>query len=299
MKNGTAIIKINVFEEEIMKKYLAEFIGTLALVLIGCGTAVGANALFTALGMGLPVAFTTLTIAVAFGVTYIAMYYAFGSVSGCHLNPAVSLAVLINKGMGVKDFFGYIIAQVVGAAAGAGLLALFVQGRTSLDACAYGDSSTFGITIWMALGLELVTSFLFVLVFLGATDKKEKTAVSGIVIGLALVAVYLFSVPFTGGGANPARAFGPAIVQLSTAITQVWVFIVGPLVGGILAALVNKIFRGEPKEAKAIEEKKTDAKAKKENPIEAAIAADEEDDDAEEAEEDTKEDAKDEEKVTE
>lgn len=266
-----------------MKKYFAEFLGTLILVLVGCGCAVGANALFTAMGMGLPVAFTTLTIAVAFGAVFTAMYYTLGSVSGCHLNPAVSLGMLVSKRMGVKDFFGYIVAQFIGAAAGAGLLALFVQGRTSLDANAYGTSSTFGITVWMALGIELVMSFIFVLVFLGATEKKEKNAAAGLVIGLALVAIYLFSIPFTGGGANPARAFGPAIVQLSTAITQVWVFILAPFVGGLLAGLVNMIFNSEPGEKKVKAEKKDN---KKVDPLEAAIEKDEAEEtkEAEEAE---------------
>jgi len=230
-----------------MKKFLAELIGTFALVLVGCGSAVGANALFTALGMGLPVAFTSLLIAAAFGGTCIAMYYTFSSISGAHLNPAVSLGMLVQGRMGVKDFFLYIVAQFIGAIAGAGVLALFVQGRTSLDANAYGSSSTFGITLYMALGIELVMTFLFVLVFLRVTEDKEKTAASGLIIGIALAAVYLFSIPFTGGCANPARAFGPAIIQLSTAISQVWVFIVAPFIGGLLAGLVNKVFSSEPK----------------------------------------------------
>lgn len=234
-----------------MKKIFAEFIGTLILVLIGCGSAVGANALFTALGMGLPVAFTSLLIAVAFGTTFIAMYYTLGSISGCHLNPAVSLAMLINKRMTVKEFFGYIVAQFVGAAAGAGLLAIFVQGRTSLDANAYGDSSTFGINLWMALGIEFVMTFIFVLVFLGASDKKEKSNVTGMVIGFALIAVYLFSIPFTGGGANPARSFGPAVIQLSTALLQLWVFVVAPFAGAVVAGFANKALRAEPKAAVA------------------------------------------------
>lgn len=274
---GTDIIFIDLQEEDIMKKFFAEFIGTFVLILIGCGTAVGANALFTALGMGLPVAFTTLTIATAFGVAYMIMYYTFGSISGCHLNPAVSLAVLINKGMSVKDFFLYLIAQFAGAAAGAGLLALFIKGRTSLDACAYGSTSTFGITVWMALGIELIMTFIFVLVFLAANDKKEKTNTTGIIVGFAIVAIYLFSIPFTGGGSNPARAFGPAIIQLSTAITQVWVFIVAPLAGGVLAGLVNMAFRAEPKvKTKNVNKIDKDEKTEsKKNPIEAAIEAEE------------------------
>ena len=283
-----------------MKKYLAELIGTFVLVLCGCGSAVAANALFTALGMGLPVAFTSLLIAAAFGGACIAMYYTFSSISGAHLNPAVSLGMLVSGRMGVKDFFGYLVAQLIGATAGAGLLALFVQGRTSLDANAYGTSSTFGITLWMALGIELVMTFIFVLVFLRVTEDKEKTAISGLIIGITLAVIYLFSVPFTGGGANPARSFGPAIIQLSTAITQVWVFIVAPFVGALLAGLVCKVFNAEPKEKtakavagdtekiaetaedkKAAKEAKKAAKeaakeAKKKNPIEAAIEEDEE-----------------------
>lgn len=157
-----------------MRKYFAEFIGTAVLVFFGCGSAVAAGALFSAMGMGLPVAFTTLLVAFAFGLALMAAYYMIGGISGCHINPAVSLAMLITKRMSVKDFFGYIIGQFVGGIAGAALLSVIIGGRTSLGANGYGTASTFGITMWMAILTEVILAFVFVSAFLSVTEKGGK-----------------------------------------------------------------------------------------------------------------------------
>lgn len=221
-----------------MKKYVAEFIGTAILVVFGCGSAVAANTMFSAMGM-LPVAFTTLLIAVAFGLSLTAIIYIFGDVSGAHVNPAVSLGMFITKRMNGKDFVGYVIAQILGATGGALLLSFLVNSKTTLGANGYDDASTFGIGIAVALVLEIVLTFVFVSVVLKVTDSPEKKSVAGLAIGAALALVHLLGVPFTGTSVNPARSLGPALVQAlenTEALTQVWVFIIGPLVGAILAA---------------------------------------------------------------
>lgn len=239
-----------------MRKYVAEFIGTAVLVFFGCGSAVAANALLSAMGMGLPVAFTTLLIAVAFGLSIVAMFYSIGNISGCHVNPAVSLGMLISGRMKVKDFVGYVIAQIVGAIGGSALLGVCVQGFTSLGANGYGDASTFGIPAWTAIIIEVFLTFVFVTAVLGATDKVENSSVAGLVIGLSLTLVHLFGIPFTGTSVNPARSIGPALMQLvggdSTAISQLWLFIVAPLAGAAIAALVYTFLTSEPK-AKVVE----------------------------------------------
>lgn len=244
-----------------MRKYFSEFIGTAVLVFFGCGSAVAANALFSAMGMGLPVAFTTLLVAFAFGLALIAMYYTIGSISGCHVNPAVSLGMLITKRMSVKDFIGYIVGQFVGGIAGAALLSVVIGGRTSLGANGYGTSSTFGITMWMAILIEVILAFVFVLAFLSVTEKEENKPVAGLVIGLTMTMTYIFGVPFTGASVNPARSFGPALLQGSDALTQVWVFIAAPLAGAAVAAVVYLLLRIEPKkssEAVAVDTEITD-----------------------------------------
>lgn len=241
-----------------MRKYVAEFIGTAVLVFFGCGSAVAANALFTAMGMGLPVAFTTLLIAFAFGLSIVAMSYSIGNISGCHVNPAVSLGMLISKKMSGKDFIGYVIAQIIGAIAGSAILGVCIGGYTSLGANGYGDSSTFGITMWVALLIEVILSFVFVITVIGVTDKVQNGSIAGLVIGLTLTLVHIFGVPFTGTSVNPARSIGPAVMQLiggdSTAIGQLWVFIVAPLVGAALAALIYMFLNSEPKETAALDE---------------------------------------------
>ncbi|MFR7989241.1 MAG: aquaporin [Anaerovoracaceae bacterium] len=232
-----------------MRKYIAEFLGTAILVLIGCGSAVGANAMFSAMGL-LPAAFTTLSTAVAFGLTLLVVICIFGRYSGAHVNPAVSLAMLISKKMTVRDFFGYVIAQLAGGTAAAALLSVIMGGTTSLFANGYDSESTFGTSMEMALLIEIVLTFIFVTAVLSVKKEDENITVTAAVSGAALALVSLFGIPFTGTSVNPARSLGPALFQGDEAISQVWVFIVAPLVGAILAALLDLFMKREPKKRK-------------------------------------------------
>ncbi|MBO5501217.1 MAG: aquaporin [Clostridia bacterium] len=221
------------------KKYIAEFIGTLTLVTLGCGTAmlVGCNA---AAGSGY------LLTALAFGLVIVGMAYCVGNISGCHINPAVSLGVLMSKGMSVKDFIGYVIAQCLGALAGAGLLAaIFGLGGVADMTGGFGSNGLAGVGGNAIAGLlvEIVLTFFFVLVILGVTSKKAgHGSFAGVVIGFTLVLVHILGIGLTGTSVNPARSFGPALVALFTGNTApiacLWVFIVGPFVGAALAAIV-------------------------------------------------------------
>ena len=210
-----------------MKKYIAEFVGTFVLVLVGCGTAVvtGANVVATSL---------------AFGLAIVAMAYSIGNVSGCHVNPAVSLGFLIAKKMDAKDFVGYVVAQVLGALVGALVLGALFASFGALGANGYGAEGQMATNVWIALGIETILTFIFVTAILGVTSKDNFGNVAGIVIGLTLVLVHLIGISFTGTSVNPARSLGPALLQGGEALSQVWVFIVAPLVGGGLAALFHK-----------------------------------------------------------
>ncbi|MBQ2824945.1 MAG: MIP family channel protein [Clostridia bacterium] len=212
-----------------MKKYIAEFIGTLVLVLFACGTAaaVGCST------MDPNVAY--LLTALAFGLVIVAMAYSIGNVSGCHINPAVSIAMLVSGKMSVKDFVGYVVAQCAGAVAGAALLGYFL----GFD-CGFGANGLYNGDVLKSLAVEVVLTFVFVLAILGVTSKAENSKVAGIVIGLTLTLVHIFGIHFTGTSVNPARSLGPAIFAGGEALSNVWVFIVAPLVGGVLAALVYK-----------------------------------------------------------
>lgn len=163
------------------------------------------------------------------------MAYSIGNVSGCHINPAVSIAMLVSGKLSLKDFVGYIVAQFAGATVGAALLMLFVGKDSGLGANAlYKDD------ILLSLLIEVILTFVFVPAILGVTSKVENSAVSGIVIGLSLTLVHILGISFTGTSVNPARSFGPALFVGGDALVNVWVFIVAPLVGGVLAALVYK-----------------------------------------------------------
>lgn len=214
---------------ESIKKYIAEFIGTLVLVLFACGTAaaVGCST------MDPNVAY--LLTALAFGLVIVAMAYSIGNVSGCHINPAVSIAMLVSGKMSVKDFVGYVVAQCAGAVAGAALLGYFL----GFD-CGFGANGLYNGDVLKSLAVEVVLTFVFVLAILGVTSKAENSKVAGIVIGLTLTLVHIFGIHFTGTSVNPARSLGPAIFAGGEALSNVWVFIVAPLVGGVLAALVYK-----------------------------------------------------------
>ncbi|MBR0409260.1 MAG: aquaporin [Clostridia bacterium] len=224
-----------------MKKYLAECIGTATLVILGCGTAmlVGCDA---ANGGGY------ILTALAFGLTIVAMAYSIGNISGCHINPAVSLGVLLSGGMSAGEFIGYVISQCIGALAGSGILALiFNLGNVTDMTGGFGSNGLGGVGGNAIAGLivEIVLTFIFVIAILGVTSKKANHgSFGGLVIGLTLVVVHILGIGLTGTSVNPARSFGPALVAMISGnaepMAALWVFIVGPLVGAALAAGVYK-----------------------------------------------------------
>ncbi|MGI6069680.1 MAG: MIP family channel protein [Blautia sp.] len=223
-----------------MKKYVAEFIGTAVLVIFGCGSAVAANTLLGNGGEPIPLAFSTLLIAFAFGLSIVAMAYSIGNVSGCHINPAVSFGMLVAGKMEVKDFIGYVVAQFLGGLAGAGILSAFMGSTASLGQNGYGDASALGTSCGIAFLVEVVLTFVFVLLILGVTSKPEFSNIAGLVIGLTLTLIHILGIPFTGTSVNPARSFGPAILAGGQALSQLWLFILAPLVGAAIAAVVHK-----------------------------------------------------------
>lgn len=209
------------------KKYLAEFIGTFVLVFFACGTAavVGCN------GASPDAAY--LMTALSFGLVIVAMAYSIGNISGCHINPAVSIAMLVSRKMSAADFVGYVVAQFLGAIAGAAALMAFLGKESGLGANALYDGN-----VLSSLIIEIILTFVFVIAILGVTSKVENGAVAGLVIGLSLTLVHILGIYFTGTSVNPARSFGPALFVGGEALSGVWVFIVAPLIGGVLAALV-------------------------------------------------------------
>ena len=213
-----------------MKKYLCELIGTAVLVLFGCGTAVIAGG-----------AVGTFGIAMAFGLSIIAMAYVIGDVSGCHINPAVSLAMFINKKIDLKDFIGYVISQVIGAFAGIGILYAILYnsniGTDALGANGFDSLSAVDLSMIGAIIVEIILTFVFIYTILGVTSDEKKSSVAGIVIGLTLAFVHIIGIQLTGTSVNPARSLAPAVIQGGEALEQVWVFIVAPLIGSALAAL--------------------------------------------------------------
>lgn len=225
-----------------MKKYLAEFIGTFVLVLLACGTAVMADHAYNS-GVG------HILIALAFGLAIIAMAYTIGHISGCHINPAVSLAMTVNGKLSFSDFCGYVAAQIGGAFfATAVMLILF--GRSE----GFGANNLFGGDIVKSLIVEFALTFVFVLTVMSVTSKKEYSSVSGLVIGMALTLVHIFGIFFTGTSVNPARSLAPAVLSGGDALKNVWVFIVGPFAGALMAALVHMYFTEEEKPAEELEE---------------------------------------------
>lgn len=201
-----------------MKKYVAEFVGTFVLVLVACGVAgqTGGSLVETSL---------------AFGLVIVAMAYSIGNVSGCHINPAVSIAMLCAKKMNLKDFCGYVVAQFMGAIAGAAVLMGIVG-----DAGKLGTNALYNGNAGISFAIEAILTCIFVLAILGVTSKKENSSVAGLVIGGALTLVHLLGINFTGTSVNPARSFGPALIAGNW--SGLWVFILAPLVGGVLAALL-------------------------------------------------------------
>lgn len=223
-----------------MRKYVAELAGTMILVIFGCGSAVAANKLVADMALPQPFGFTTLTVAVAFGLAFIAVSYCIGTISGCHINPAVSLATFITGKLNNRDFVGYIVAQCIGAILGSLFLWLLFGSKVKLGANGFGESSPLYITGGIALILELVLTFVFVLVVLRVTSKKENASFSGVIIGITLMLVHIMGIPFTGTSVNPARSLGPALITGETSLAQVWVFIVAPLLGAVAAAFAYR-----------------------------------------------------------
>jgi len=220
------------------KKYLAELIGTFALVFIGCGTAVIA---------GDEVGF--LGISFAFGLTLLGMVYAIGHISGCHINPAVSVSMRINGKINTKDMIFYIVFQCIGAILASTLLFLIASGQSGYSIVAdglgqngYDSASPGGYNLISSFIAEILMTLLFLIVILGSTSKNAPKGLAGIAIGLTLVLIHIFGIPITGVSVNPARSLGPAIVLAvfgsPTALIQIWLFWVGPLIGAILAALI-------------------------------------------------------------
>ncbi len=230
-----------------IRKYIAEFIGTAVLVIFGCGSAVAINTLLTPQYVGSVLSISTLPISIAFGLVIVAMAYSVGNISGCHINPAVSLGMLIAGKLSVTDFIGYVISQLLGGIAGAAALVGILGGTEyGLGTNGFGDeASAMMASMAQAFAIEIVLTFVFVFTILGVTSKVQNSSVAGIVIGLTLTLVHILGVPFTGTSVNPARSLGPALFMGGEALSQVWVFIVAPLIGAAIAAVVFKLLQPE------------------------------------------------------
>ncbi len=226
------------------KRLAAEFLGTFWLVFGGCGSAVLAAA-FPDLGIGFA------GVALAFGLTVLTMAYAIGHISGCHLNPAVSVGLMVGGRFPAKDLVPYVIAQVAGAIAAAGVLYYIASGRAGFDLAGglasngYGEHSPGGYTLASGLAIELVLTFGFLIVILGATDRRAPAGFAPIAIGLALTLIHLISIPVTNTSVNPARSTGPAVFVQGWALSQLWLFWVAPIVGAAIAGAVYRWLGGE------------------------------------------------------
>ncbi len=221
------------------KKLAAEFFGTFWLVLGGCGSAVIA-ASFPGVGIGL------LGVALAFGLTVMTMAFAIGHISGCHLNPAVSIGLWAGGRFDGKDLLPYIISQVLGGIAGASILYLIASGKPGFDTAAgfasngFGEHSPGGYSMLAALVSEVVMTFMFLLIIMGATDKRAPQGFAPIAIGLGLTLIHLISIPVTNTSVNPARSTAVAIFVMDWAVGQLWLFWVAPIAGAIMAGLLYK-----------------------------------------------------------
>ncbi len=228
----------------LFKRSLAEFIGTYWLVLGGCGSAV-LSAAFPGVGIGL------LGVSLAFGLTVLTMAFAIGHISGCHLNPAVSVGLTVAGRFKAADLLPYIIAQVLGAIAAAGTLYFIASGKAGFDLSAglasngYGEHSPGGYNLASGLVTELVMTFMFLIIILGATDVRAPKGLAPIAIGLGLTLIHLISIPVTNTSVNPARSTGPAVFVGGWALQQLWLFWVAPIMGAAVAGIVYRFFEND------------------------------------------------------
>jgi len=227
-----------------VKKLTAEFIGTFWLVLGGCGSAVLAAG-FPELGIGF------VGVSLAFGLTVMTMAFAIGHISGCHLNPAVSIGLWIGGRFSVKELVPYIIAQLVGGIAAAGTLFLIASGKAGFDVTAgfasngFGEHSPGGYSLLAALVTEVVMTMMFLVIILGATDKKVPVGFAPIAIGLGLTLIHLISIPVTNTSVNPARSTAVAVFAGGWAISQLWLFWVAPIIGAILGGVIHRFLNDD------------------------------------------------------
>jgi len=229
------------------KKMFAEFFGTFWLVLGGCGSAVFAS-VFPEVGINL------LGVALAFGLTVLTMAYAIGHISGCHLNPAVTIGLYAGGRIKANEVLPYIVSQVLGAIAGAAIIYLIVSGEPRFDMSTsgfgcngYGEHSIGGYPLLSGFVTEVVMTFFFLFVILGATDERAPKGYAGIAIGLALTLIHLISIPITQTSVNPARSTGPALLKGGWALSQLWLFWVAPIIGAALAGFVYHLFKEKSK----------------------------------------------------
>jgi aquaporin Z len=234
------------------KRVAAEFLGTFWLVFGGCGSAVLAAA-FPGVGIGL------LGVSFAFGLTVLTMAYAIGHISGCHLNPAVTVGLWTGKRIPASDLLPYIAAQVIGGIAGAGVLYVIASGKAGFRlsdgfaANGYGANSPGGYSLLACLVAETVLTFMFLIIILGSTDIRAPKGLAPLAIGLGLTLIHLISIPVTNTSVNPARSTGPAIFVGDWAISQLWLFWVAPIVGAAIAGVAYSFFAGEPAEVLIVE----------------------------------------------
>ena len=220
-----------------MKKYIAEMLGTMVLVLMGCGSAVFAGSVSGTVGAGVG----TIGVALAFGLSVVAMAYTIGRISGCHINPAITLGVFLSGRMNKKDAGMYMLFQIIGAVIGSLILYLLVFSGTHGGPTETGANSFADGMMLQAFIAEAVFTFIFVLVVLGSTDEKEGAGnLAGLAIGLTLVLVHIVCIPIAGTSVNPARSIGPALFEGGKALSQLWLFIIAPFVGAALSAAVWK-----------------------------------------------------------
>lgn len=232
-----------------LRKLLSEFVGTMLLVVFGCGTAVAVNT-YVSRFYNISLPFTMILIALTFGLILMALVFSIGKVSGCHINPAVTIGCLINGRISVLDAIEYIVVQVLGGIVGAEIIGIIFGGYNSLGANGYGALSALPdiTTIGVAIAIEAILTFVFVLTVLSVTAKKNDNAALG--IGLSLTLVHLMGLPFTGTSVNPARSIGPALLTGGEALNQLWVFILAPIIGAVLAGLFYRYiieFKEQPK----------------------------------------------------